>query len=81
MSNPMNDPESTTVAPRPAEPRPRMFPPLTPEQQAARAARVKAMFERWEREDDPEEQRASWEVLSKALGSDRIAQTGRSALP
>jgi hypothetical protein len=77
----MSDSERTTVAPRPVEPRTRMFPPLTPEQQAARAARVKAMFERWEREDDMEAQRASWDVLRKALGPDRIAQTGRSALP
>jgi hypothetical protein len=77
MSEPK--PSPTLPLPPPSPDRPRLIPKLTPEELAEQNARVLALLEAWEHEDDEQEQRESWEILKKALGPDRTI-SNRSAL-
>ena len=51
-----------------------ILPTRTPEEIAARAKALIDLFSEWDREDDADEQRETWEYLQQALGEESITE-------
>ena len=51
-----------------------ILPTRTPEEIAARAKALIDLFSEWDREDDADEQRETWEYLQQVLGEELITE-------
>lgn len=51
-----------------------ILPIRTPEEIAARAKALSDLFSEWDREEDADEQRETWEYLQQALGEELITE-------
>jgi hypothetical protein len=51
-----------------------ILPTRTPEEIAARAKALSDLFSEWDREEDADEQRETWEYLQQALGEESITE-------
>ncbi|MFN9481237.1 MAG: hypothetical protein ACK6CX_00195 [Pseudanabaena sp.] len=51
-----------------------ILPTRTPEEIAARAKALSDLFSEWDREEDADEQRETWEYLQQALGEELVTE-------
>ncbi|MCA6580845.1 MAG: hypothetical protein IM536_02095, partial [Pseudanabaena sp. M34BS1SP1A06MG] len=51
-----------------------ILPTRTPEEIAARAKALSDLFSEWDREEDADEQRETWEYLQQSLGEELVTE-------